>query len=64
MNAGHWSFSGPSPNSRKRAGLELTPTQEQQLDRAMKLDFGSGFIIEAALACLIEEQGVPRKENH
>lgn len=55
MNAGHWSFTGPSPDSRKRAGLELTPTQEQQLDRAMKLDFGSAYIIEAAVVCLLED---------
>lgn len=55
MNSGHWNFTGPSDQSRKRAELLLAPEQEQQLKRAMQLDYGSVRIVEAANACLLED---------
>jgi len=53
LNSGHWNFTGPSPESCQRAGLTLTPDQENRLRCAMELDYGSGCIVEAAIEGLL-----------
>lgn len=57
LNGGHSNFSGPSKDARNKAGLTLTPEQEQQLGKASRLHFGDArYLRGAAIDCLVHPE--------
>ena len=53
LNGGHASYRGPGKVERLKAGLNLTPEQEAQLDKALGLAFGNAVcLLSAAIDCL------------
>ncbi len=53
FNGGHWFFFGPDKEARTRAELNLNAEQEERLRKAICLDFGSEYLIGAAIDCLV-----------
>lgn len=59
FNGGHTMFSGPGRNDCSRAGLNLSPEQETQLQRANWLCFGSHYLVGAAIESLVHPHDGP-----